>query len=510
MPNINLLGANLPQSFDVQAELLKQAQAQQMAQALLSGSMQQQPGIVHTGGSNPFARDVVNLSPLGQLGQAFFGKKMLGQSQDAQQALAQFANQREQEERGRVMSKLAGTPESSAFGPEDLSTMMSGAPPALSGSTPSTPPSVDAAIGEGGVYSPAVKAIQDALLKAKLEAQIKGTMGGSDVGSLARGVDPTSIAPAMGKGMFGQPVLSDPSQLRMKPEVVSTPAGTQTNIVRPGPQGDAVTPVVGHPTPDIIMPGEYSKTGVKNTGQVPMTMGPDGKLSVNADDPRVKSFNTQNEEMGKALAEGQKDAQSFGQAAPKLIQLMKLSQQAALGMAGPTEMKVRQFGVALGFSNDESGKIPATQMLAAMSTLPAITLVHLLTSRGTQQELQQAKDAVGASANLDPRAVQQNFANQIADGMSLVDKHNSVDIPNAQARGIDTAGMHVNFTMGGHEGAADALKGTPAQGLEKSAGGPWMNPGATNFGPANGAPPKAEAKKTTRYVLDAKGNLTPQ
>jgi len=109
MPNINLMGQNPQQPFDIQTEQARLAQMSQIAQAMITQSMQSSSPIIRTGGGNPFARDIPNFGdPIAKMAQAYFGNQQQNDVTKQQGALAELMQSRKEAALPGILSAQMG------------------------------------------------------------------------------------------------------------------------------------------------------------------------------------------------------------------------------------------------------------------------------------------------------------------------------------------------------------------------------------------------------------------
>lgn len=106
--NVNLMAP----AQDLQQQQLSLQQTQKLAELLLANSLKDDPSIIHTGGGNPFARDVANTAgPISGIAQALAGRQGIDRAQAGQAQIAGEVQRRQQAALPGVLSSMTGSPE---------------------------------------------------------------------------------------------------------------------------------------------------------------------------------------------------------------------------------------------------------------------------------------------------------------------------------------------------------------------------------------------------------------
>ena len=368
-----------------------------MARALLASGLSMDSPVIHTGGSNPFARDVMNLAPIGKMFQTYYGNKRLDESNAAVQQIAQMVEQNRQSDVQNMMGKLQpstsqDTVTDQAPG-EDTQT--------FNRTTTKPPEGIVAAIAAGLQSSnPSVQSQAEGMQKGYMEALIKGMQTPEATAALVRGgVDPRTIKTTTDP-MYGLPVMGNrPDQL-----------GMQTKYEKVGPAETVLPTVAG---------------GVNATP--PAGGSPAAPVYTNEGGPKVAMDVTG--DLRKDLVEGKAHVQGFLTEAPKLQGLISLLDKGTVatgvGKTGEWLTEARRFAQqAFGVSSETAQKITDTKTLVSMLLPIAAEGVHSFTPRGSQMELTQYGKAYGSSTNVDPAAVRNMLAQVYAEGMNRFVQHN--------------------------------------------------------------------------------------
>lgn len=414
MPNINLVGPAQGQPLDIQTAQLKIAQQQALAQALTEQGLTPGDPTIHTGGSNPFARDVVNFgSPLGKLAQAYFGSKGLDEAHDAQQGLAQDYNKRNHEEVAALIDSMQM---------RDIPAV-----PSDEGPNPPTQGSnIDAGLVRAissGMPGP-VKIAEDILSKRTKAMESQVVSGDSIASMLSRGqIEPKSITEAMRQGPMGQ--VLDASKVRVNPLQHVLPGG----VVVAGGRNDALAPGLMRLGQERPEPQPITQAGAAGgLAGAPTTVSEAGVPEVLKgfnETPMAKVQGDVGKDTTEELKKGYEAAQNFQRSAPAMVQMIELTRNADLGGAGaPLLTKARQLAVQLGVSHDDAGKIVDTQSLLKMTLPRVIESVHSVSARPSQLEFTGIQNQLAGNQEVDPRAAENVFKSYLTEGLNRLENHN--------------------------------------------------------------------------------------
>ncbi len=469
--NVNLVANPQPQSVDYQAQLLQQAQAAELAKALIASGMSPESPIIHTGGSNPFARDVVNLAPLGKMAQAYFCGKMRNEANSSTQEIANAMLQRQMSE-GQVIGDA----------------LTSGGPNAA----------VDAYRRTLTATSPRAQATGDAIIKAIVESSLKQTPTGGDILGSGANLKPDSVAASIRTGPMGLGIQVDPSQLQLKDVINELRPGnelTRTNVndnipssqgVRvPGsviqggfrtgppavPRGETVAVARNTPAPGpILMPNTPGNptSGVMTRSTIT------GQPSVLAEAPETEVATSEAKGHQKYLQETADMLREHAGDISKIPQIVALASRAQLGITAPIRDAIRRLALDMGVTEDQLARIPATQSLSALMLPFTTEKSRALNPRAAQQVIQMMSEATASNKDVDPRHVVDIAGNLLTDYLNNVKTFNERTIP-AYSKGALGSGADkykVDFDP--------AKMGLPADSpirLEQTPGGYWINKG---------------------------------
>lgn len=448
--NVNLMGPNPGQPFDIQTQQAQLARAQAIAQALIAQGLTPESPIIHTGGGNPFARDVANWAgPLSKALLTAAGTHRQGQLNDQEQGLAQDYNSRVKSgiedyltTSSDHMGEAAGPPVPGE-GPPEMA--MAGDPvKALAN-----------AMGSG--LSP-VQDLAKALLAAQVNIAGKSMTTPDNIAHLvSAGVDPASVpgATTAGRGPLGMNIpMLDYKKLFMQSKFVE-PRGGVVAEANPGatqpPAGPSrinppqvmtpVGPVVSADDPNNPIPGLPTQKGV--TGAVEVPKGAEHAPSILAAREQIKASQEEIGERLPALIAAKK-------AAPQLVQIAEIVHRANMGQLGEAKNLMKAYATALGLTNDEIGSVNSTQTIQALLMPRAAQAAKEVNStRATQFEFMKGLESVGAGKNIDPRHTIDMVGKALADAMSdSAVFHNEV-LPRAKAAGVP--GVEKYYTELGFE-----------------------------------------------------------
>ena len=152
--NINLMGPNPAQPFDIQTQQAMLAQQMQIADAMIAAGLHPNNPVIRTAAGNPFGRDVANFGdPIARVMQSIIGNKMQNEVMGQQSGLAQELQRRTQADISTVMEHLTGGPSEPGVGPP---TPEGVPPPDMPGRPPNFAAGVQSALGSS---VPGVRAI---------------------------------------------------------------------------------------------------------------------------------------------------------------------------------------------------------------------------------------------------------------------------------------------------------------------------------------------------------------
>jgi hypothetical protein len=107
--NVNLMKPNPAQPVDLQTQQMLLAQQSAIAQALIAKSMEDSSPIIHTGGGNPFARDIPNFQdPVARVTQAMMGARQRDEANRGQAALNEELQRRSTGEQQSILGARFG------------------------------------------------------------------------------------------------------------------------------------------------------------------------------------------------------------------------------------------------------------------------------------------------------------------------------------------------------------------------------------------------------------------
>lgn len=494
MPNVNLMGANPAQPFDLQTQQAQLAQMAQIAQALIADGLKDQPATVHTGGGNPFARDVVNLAPLGNIAESYFGNKRLSEIQGKQGEVAGKFNEQYQTDVGRVMEALLPHMAENPMGPPDAA-----------GSTGdmAVPGDIGGALRAGfSSTHPAVQAISASLMKGLVDAQAKMLLTPEAVAGQSRNLTPQSITQSTTRGLLGLPVQTNTGALEMKPVVGQEAPASRTvvtNINGGGMQQNTGEPNIVPPRPIVPPDTPGNPTGL------PVTADAAGDVKVvpgAAEAPQVKAQTEIAKGWIEKLQQGQHAVQSFAKTAPALTQMINLAQNAQTGITANWVTDARRVAKSLGVNEDDAGKIVDTQTLIKYAMPQATEAGKEFNSRVTQMEFTNFMKTFGADPTTDLRTMVNIFKKSLVNGLNEAEVHN---------HNVETAGGLPQFgakqaesylvNLPKPEDLLNAIKGSVD--FSRSPLGVWQDAGLGS--PESHAAPKGNGP--LRY--DAQGHRIP-
>lgn len=492
MNNINLMGPNPAQPFDLQTQQAQLAIQQQIAQAMIQQGMTSPEAVVHTGGNNPYARDIPNFAGItGQLANAMMGPKMLENVSGKQQGLAQEMNRRYQEDIAGVMGNFQPhaqeEPGPPSPGGEPAYSMQPGG--GLLGAITSAAKSSD----------PRIQAMAQALLKNATDLEAKQAWTPGDQTAYMRaGGNPSNIPAMLKRGQFtGQQILAAPEAAQRVyvektspletvstatvgadgtkgvPSTVTTPAAAPRPPVPPGAAGAAST----------IAPTAYNEKG-------------DPKI---LETPESKASEEATKAAQKEIDEKLPAVQAFQLHAPRLVQVADIIKLVNVGALGPAKQLMTRFAADFGWDPDTIGKINKTQTAQAMLVPTAAHMAkEINASKATQQEFNKMLDTIGAGKDVDPRHMEDMIGNAIADGLSNTAQFNRDVLGRASKTAMGPEGAQKYFAeinFKGPDNPAIDLQGT---------GQAWVNRGVTTSRPY----PKAGSTSKVPSGPNAYGDMT--
>jgi len=276
---------------------------------------------------------------------------------------------------------------------------------------------------------PRIQAIAAQLMKNAQEAQVKMLLTPEAVAGQSRNLTPQSITQSAQPGIFGLPMQGDLGALRMKPQETPLQAGgalisTDPNALVAGGAGASQT-LVPHPQPQLIMPGEPipGQPGKTNQTGGPIAIEPTGAIHA-VETPATKSMETTTAGLNEELSAGKQKAVQFQNIAPRIVQMIELTQKGLdQGFGGTWITDARRLAVQLGVSQDDKEKISNIQTLMKFALPAAVKQTHSLSSRPSQLEFIGISKAAAADQATDPRAALNVYRAYLIDGMNDIQQH---------------------------------------------------------------------------------------
>jgi hypothetical protein len=434
MAGITLTGPNPAQPFDIQTQQAQLAQAQQIALAMIQQGLEPGSPVIHTGGNNPFARDVVNLAPLGKIGETILAKHNLGTINQQQQDLANQVIARRQE----------GLKQ--AFGPE----MPNGSPTVM------------------GTQQPGI--LQSAkLLLASPDPNLQ-QLGGNMMAMVAKGEEsrqatPQAVADFVGRGridpaslhlsttLFGFPSFSQQDYNNMKrlPDLVTQTPGQQTSTVPLG-GANAGTPPQVVVAPHAALPATLTPPGGAmpggGTNPQPVTMQTSalsGETSPVAG-PATTAVALKLDNAQKEANLNFNQVQGFQENLPRYLQMAQIvnaaRQKGNFGAFGNEVNFLRKLSVQLGVSQDTANKVTDFETFNKYAVPEAASNAREgVGSRVAVVEFQSFLNSLGAGGSTDPRAMMNIIQQKLLEGINNNVNQQRIYNPNLAAQGGDPTGM---------------------------------------------------------------------
>src|SRR5215831_6055910 len=256
LQNVNLMGPNPAQPFDIQAAQAQLELRQQIAQALMA------QGLSPTQMLDTGAVKVANWGDaLGKMAKSYMAGQALGDIGQQQQDLANQVLKRRKAELQQAFSPRMDRGAPSSMGTRKP-TMMEIAQSLMQSNDPNNMAAGNAMMAQMG--------------KAAEAAQVKS----SDLISAGRWYDPRSVPGAMGVNDWGFPIVAHPEKLELKPEVVKTTPEERASVV--SLQGKTPTEAVPPtPMPPRVVPERenYPGTNVPNPNPQDMQVSTRGEVT---------------------------------------------------------------------------------------------------------------------------------------------------------------------------------------------------------------------------------------
>ena len=419
---ITLTGPNPAQPFDIQTQQAQLAQQQALAYAMLQQYMSPTAPTIHTGGGNPFARDVVNLAPVGNvIASALTGKRVSGLNQQQQELANQYMQRR--------LDEL-----NTAFSPQ----MPSGAPSVMG---TQQPPMLDIATRLIRSQVP-----QNAQLGATILSQIaKGEEArqftpATGASYVRAGVDPSSLHFTQGVFGFPQQTQADVNAMRVLPKPTDVPATNTLYAFQP--QNPSATAPIAQPTAPpatVTPPGGALPGGSPNPNPVAMQTEPRTGEHVPIPGP-VLAGSEKGAELSATGANEGADmswlrSSTFAQEIPTDIMMAKIAQGAVkyggnFGGHGEIINDIRKLFAQVGLNPDKANNITNYELFRKMA-VPAVTS-HMrqdLGARISNIEFTTQLEALGAGGNTDPRALLDLTTQRLMNGANMINAHNTMFLP---------------------------------------------------------------------------------
>lgn len=412
--NVNLMGPNPGQPMDIQTQQAQLAQAQKIAEALIAQGLTQESPIIHTGGGNPFARDVANWSgPLGKALQTMAGVRRQRELNEQQLGLANEFNDRTKQGIFDFLRTSSGSSEEMAGPPMEGHEM----PPRV---TPGDPIAAFAnAMGSG--LGP-VQDIAKALLGANVAiAGKQPSLAEIKSGLIGHGAAPSSVDKAVryAPGMFGLPIPNvSGSDLVLQTKPVDAKPGNTVYGMNPDPGVGGTQPIVTAPIPQAgpLMP----PTG---PGEPPMQADKEGIFKVPSgwsDSPAAKSATDEAKDWGDKLTAGRNRAQSFAKSIPAIKDLINLTENVDAGAFAKQINDVRKALIRLGVTEDTAGKVVDLETMVKYAMPEAVAEGRGMSARITQMEFFKFLENYGVDPTADRRSLQNIFKKSLVNGLNDV------------------------------------------------------------------------------------------
>lgn len=527
--DVSLLGPNQSLPADIQARMAKAALNQKIAEALIAQSMSSDPSVIHTGGNNPFARDVANFgSPLGKIAQSYFGKQNLSESQDAQMQLAAIGQQRAQQEHGDVSSlSMPHSQIADAANSNDPKTAaIAAALQSVSGGLPvpgatTVPGDALAAANQAyGSTTPAVQARGPMLTEAIVKGLQANAVTPESSGRLLNNVAVPSFARSLNSNNMLHLPQADPNQWEPKP-VVSLKGPDQTVEVTTGASaaagGGGAADHVTNPTTAAPKPGFKAHDDANPYDLIFDTKGKPEIAKTPYNDMLNKGAIETADKKVEQLSSSQAKIQDFNNTAPAAVSVLKLLESARTGTkASEFANEAQKVLMSLGFSKDETGKVNSAETLIKFLTTQGTAATHAVSSRPSQLEFLNLMASAGASFGTDPRTVVNVVHKYLLDGLNFSKTHEENIATNTPVLGKEVANSYAAKT----DFEKDLQPLLLAAGIGSQikfgvgANGKWRDEGlatpASNLPPAQQAasnpPPKADYPSPRSRTVDSEGN----
>lgn len=418
--------------LDLQSRAAQLAIAQQLATELLQQGAITGPPAIHTGGQNPFARDIPNiLSPLMQVINAYAGRSGMDRASEGLGQLNQLAAAR----RIAAMQNMSRP-----------ITLPGEAPPDVYGGGPPTPDMQRSPTGiemaqrglqdPNAMLDPQTQALVSSLMEHQYGIAEKFGMTPANVGEMlsTRGgnVTPPALAASLQKDPFtgvsflnaGTLASNGPSQ---QPKYMPSQPG---EILNPVPQVGAVpAPAITNtpPTRPIIPPGEPG-----NPTDLPLTSNVKGEPEVLRGieaSPRLATAKAGGIENMQELNVTRKDLIEHQQLMSKIPQIVSLAQRALRGITGELRQDILRLAVDMGLSEDTVANIPASQTLMALMMPFTTEKSRALNPRAAAQVIEMTQEATAGGHTVDPRHVVDIAGNLVTEYANNVRNFNEKTIP---------------------------------------------------------------------------------
>jgi hypothetical protein len=376
---------------------------QQLAEALLAKSLQDVPSTTPGPSGNPYAHDTVNIGGmLNRMINARTGREQLDQIMPQEMGLAQQGEAiRQQDLAGALQQALGGQ----TAGPYEGGSIMK-------------KPDLAGAVARAQLSShPAVQAWGQGMQKSLLEAQMKMLATPEVAASASRYNTPgsvgNSVTPMTGGFPIGNtfnPGLWDPKALH-----VGGPGGAQGTIA----------PIVGAQVqPAGVLRAAEPGLIPSAEGDVGATLSrdPTGKISV-LPTAATEGSKQLTKDIQEKLSTGRDDAINFVSTEPKLVEALKLLQNADLGAGGKNITQARQWMVTMGVDPDVANKVSDTQTYVKTMMSPAVTAARKFNSRATQMEFVQFMLAFAADQGISKGAAQNIITQMLLNGHNDYAQH---------------------------------------------------------------------------------------
>lgn len=407
--NVNMTGPIQGQPIDFATQQAQLQQAQQIAMALIAKGMTPVDPMFQSSPGNPFSRAVPNLG--GMMAQVASGINGGNQLADV--------NQRQQELGGQILAnRMAGI--KSMFAP------VAGPGVAADVPSPMLTPEMQDRIGAAGgslldAHTVALPNLRDPTMR---ESMMKGYGSTDPVIQQIAGSIMQHLGTMSEKNMATSGNILDAGRYWTAPSIdksLGTDLFGNRYVANPGALSHVVEPVLKSADQTAIglnkdNPNASTVLGGAPNGAPVGATNPDYSLNID----QAKQMLT------KDLPEAAMTVAKTTEMLPLLGQMMNLVERAKIGgITGPLQVELMQVAKAIpGIENNPNfhpEKITDMQSLEAYGLMPAIEMVHRLTPRGTQQELNSAQKAIGSGATLQPDAMHRVLNEQIANMLNQVE-----------------------------------------------------------------------------------------